>query len=106
MLGYSHPAAQFTSPSWAPASGPVVVYGRRWCGLSQSVRRYLDRAGIPYRYVDLDLNPHDETRLAWVTGGRVHSPIVSIGGQMLVQPTIGELERALRSPNRQMTTLI
>ena len=36
---------------------PVVVYGTRWCGMTQVIRRYLDRSGIPYRYIDLDLNP-------------------------------------------------
>jgi hypothetical protein len=33
----------------APVSAPVVVYGTRWCGASQMVRRYLDRLGIPTR---------------------------------------------------------
>ncbi|ADB33035.1 glutaredoxin [Kribbella flavida DSM 17836] len=77
------------------AGDPVVVHGRRGCGLTQGVRRYLDRADIPYHYVDLDLNPLDETRLAWITGGRVHSPVVSVGGEVLVQPTTSELELTL-----------
>jgi mycoredoxin len=80
------------------AAGPgarVVVYGRRWCALSQRVRRYLDRIGLPHEYVDLDRNPEAESRLSWITGGRVRTPIVDLGGRVLVQPTIGELERAL-----------
>jgi mycoredoxin len=76
----------------APPVTPVVVYGRRWCAISQMVRRYLDRSGIPYEYVDLDLHPEAEARLTWMTGGRVHSPIVSVGGQLLVQPSIAELQ--------------
>ncbi|HEY0279016.1 MAG TPA: glutaredoxin family protein [Solirubrobacterales bacterium] len=74
---------------------PIIVYGRRWCGISQMVRRYLDRAAIPYEYVDLERHPEQERRLSWVTGGRVHTPVVYVGGEVLVQPTIGELRWAL-----------
>lgn len=79
----------------APPVAPVVVYGRRWCAISQMVRRYLDRLGVPYEYVDLDLHPDAESRLAWMTGGRVYSPVVYVGGEVLVQPSIGELQWAL-----------
>jgi len=75
---------------------PVVVYGRRWCAISQMVRRYLDRVRVPYEYVDLDAHPEAEARLRWLTGGRVHSPAVSIGGDLLVRPSIRELELTLR----------
>jgi mycoredoxin len=70
----------------------IVVYGRRWCALSQMVRRYLDRLGIPYEYVDLDLHPEVEARLSWMTGGHVRTPTVYLGDEVLVQPTIRELE--------------
>lgn len=79
----------------APPMIPVAVYGRRWCAISQMVRRYLDRLGVPYDYVDLDLDPGAEARLSWVTGGRVYSPVVYVGGELLVQPSIGELQWAL-----------
>jgi mycoredoxin len=89
-----------TSPSFAgrrtaPPVIPIVVYGRRWCAISQMVRRYLDRLGVPYEYVDLDLHPEAEARLSWMTGGRVRSPTVYVGGEVLVQPSIRELEWAL-----------
>src|SRR3954471_22864954 len=74
---------------------PLTVYGRRWCGISQMVRRYLDRLGIPYAYVDLDRHPELERQLAWMTGGRVHSPTIRIGDQLLIQPSTRELARAL-----------
>jgi mycoredoxin len=49
----------------------------------------------PYDYVDLDTNPNAQAQLTWMTGGRVHSPIVSVGGQLLVQPSIAELQWVL-----------
>src|ERR687891_2828738 len=83
------------APRPAAPTVPVVLYGRGWCAMSQMARRHLDRMGIPFEYVDLDRHPEVESRLAWLTGGRVHSPVVSVGGEVLVQPTIRELDWAL-----------
>jgi mycoredoxin len=74
----------------------ITVYGRAGCAISQMIRRWLDRRGIPYQYVDVDSNPEVRQRLEWLTGGRVRSPTVVIDGDVLVQPTIQELEWALR----------
>lgn len=88
-----------TAPQRARArarTAPVTVYGRRWCAISQMARRQLDRMGVPYEYVDLDMHPELERRLAWMTGGRVHTPIVEVDGQLLMQPSQHELSWALR----------
>lgn len=74
---------------------PLTVYGRRWCGISQMIRRYLDRLGVPYEYVDMDENPDVESQLSWLTGGRVRSPTIRLGDQLLVQPSTRELAQAL-----------
>ncbi len=79
----------------APPSVPVIVYGTRWCAATQMVRRYLDRMGVPYRYVDLDTDPTAAAQLRWWTGGYVSHPTVYIGGEVLVEPTIRELDWAL-----------
>lgn len=82
-----------SGPSVRPA--PVVVYGTRWCGITQMTRRMLDRAGVPYRYVDLDLDPSAERRLRWMTGGDLRTPVVSVGGEFYEQPDGRELQWAL-----------
>jgi mycoredoxin len=79
----------------APAQAPVVVYGTRWCAASQTVRRYLDRMGIPYRFVDLEQDPLAAAQVRWVAGGTVSHPTVSVAGEILVQPSLDELEWAL-----------
>jgi mycoredoxin len=90
-----------TAPAYAPRGTasttrvPLTVYGRRWCGISQMIRRYLDRLGVPYEYVDMDQNPAVERQLSWLTGGRVRSPTIRLGDQLLVQPSTHELSRAL-----------
>jgi peroxiredoxin/glutaredoxin len=58
-------------------------------------RRYLDRAGIPYRFVDWEAHPEVRSELEWLAGGRLASPTIKLGGQVLVQPSMRELEWAL-----------
>ena len=79
----------------APALAPVGVYGTRWCAASQMVRRHLDRLGVPYSWVDLDLDPTAARQVAWLTGGDISHPTVSVGGEVLVEPSLGELDGAL-----------
>ncbi|WP_052343988.1 glutaredoxin family protein [Kallotenue papyrolyticum] len=79
----------------APPDIPVIVYGTRWCAATQMVRRYLERLGVPYRYVDLELDPQAAQQLRWLTGGYVSHPTVYIGGEILVEPTLRELDWAL-----------
>jgi mycoredoxin len=74
---------------------PVTVYGTDWCGQTQQVRRYLYRAGVPYRYVDLERSPEAVERIRWLTGGSASHPTVTIGGSVLVEPTLDELDEAL-----------
>lgn len=79
----------------APAVAPVTVYGTRWCGATQAVRRHLDRLGVPYRYVDIDRDPEAAARLRWVTGGYLSHPTVEVAGEVLVEPSLYELDWAL-----------
>ena len=81
--------------SWSTATAPVVVYGTAWCAASQMVRRHLQRLGVPYRYVDLEADPVAASQVAWLTGGYASHPTVSVGGSVLVEPSIPELDRTL-----------
>jgi mycoredoxin len=74
---------------------PVVLYGTSWCAQTQLLRRHLERLGVPYRYVDLELHPEVHPALRFLAGGRLSHPVVYAGGQVLVEPTLPELERAL-----------
>jgi len=82
-------------PAWSPATAPVVVYGTSWCAASQMVRRHLQRLGLPYGFVDLETDPVAASQVAWLSGGYVSHPTVSVGGSVLVEPSIAELDRAL-----------
>lgn len=79
----------------ARSIGQIIVYGSSWCGIAMMVRRHLDRMGVPYRFVDWDAHPEVRSELEWLAGGRLASPTVRIGNQVLVQPTFHELDWAL-----------
>ncbi len=86
----------YRRPSITPtAYAPVTVYGTRWCAATQMVRRYLDRLRIPYTYRDMDRDAEAKKQVQWWTGGYASHPTVQVGGDILVEPTMAELEGAL-----------
>lgn len=74
---------------------PVAIYGHRWCGVTQLIRRALDRAGIGYDYVDLDEHPSVHSRLEALTGGRLRTPVVHIDGEWLMEPSLRQVQAVL-----------
>lgn len=92
MIGSYVPAY---GPTRRQQTAPVTVHGTSWCAASQMVRRHLDRLGVPYRYVDLEADPQAAAQIRWLTGGYVSHPTVKVGGEVLVEPTITELDWAL-----------
>jgi mycoredoxin len=82
-------------PDISDAGARVAVYGTGWCAQSQMVRRLLDRLGIPYVYYDLERDPGATQRVSWWTGGYASHPTVQIGGEILVEPSLDEVQWAL-----------
>jgi mycoredoxin len=82
------------------SSSVPIIYGTQWCGMTQMVRRYFDRRGIAYRYIDLDMNPDAKAQLKWLTGGYASHPTVYIDGQVLIEPSINELQWILAGNGR------
>lgn len=83
------PAGTSTPPS---GDDELVVYGTDWCPDVRRSRAVLDRAGVPYRYVDLEQDA-DATRLVrrLQRGSRRIPTLVWRGGDHLVEPTDDEL---------------
>src|SRR5512133_2260254 len=78
-----------------PVESEIIVYGTTWCGMTQLVRRFLDRLGLRYRYLDLEEDANAENQLRWITGGYTNHPTVVIDGQVMIEPEIDELRAAL-----------
>lgn len=74
----------------------LVIYGTGWCPDVRRSRTVLDRAGIPYRYVDLE-HDADATRLVrrLQKGKRRIPTLVWPDGHHLVEPSDDELRTHL-----------
>ncbi len=77
-----------------PLPDVLTVYGASWCGDCRRTQRYLDGAGVPYRYVDLRADPAAQ-RLLDEAGYRAIPVVLTVGGAVLIEPSDQELAAAL-----------
>ncbi len=70
------------------------MYGGSWCVDCHVVTRYLDRHKVPYRWVDLARDHEAQERLT-AMGYRAIPVVVLPDGRTFVEPSTGELARAL-----------
>lgn len=79
-----------------PGVQTLTMYTTVWCGYCRRLKAQLDRAGIPYREVDIE---HDEDAAAFVegvNGGNQTVPTVVLpDGTALTNPTIDEITAAV-----------
>lgn len=76
-------------------STPVTIYSTTWCGHCRRLKRQLDDIGVPYAEVDIDDRAELGKRIEQVTGGYRTVPTVEIGGRMLVNPSVTEVQAAV-----------
>ncbi len=75
----------------------ITMYSTTWCGHCRRLTRQLDEAGIDYRVVDLDDNPQFGDRIVAATGGYRVVPTLEIGEELLVNPSLPQVQAALRA---------
>ena len=74
----------------------ITLYGNTWCGGSRRARLLLDRNGIPYRWIDIDLDEGAAKCVESLNHGYRSVPtIVWADGSMLVEPSEEELAKKL-----------
>lgn len=73
----------------------ITVFSTVWCGHCRRLKRELEGAGIPYEEVDVDVERHHGDRIVALTGGFRIVPTVEIGGAMLVNPSLAQVQEAL-----------
>ena len=74
----------------------VEVYGADWCGDTQRTRRHLDRLGVTYQYINVELDKQASEWVKQQNDGKERKPTVKIGVQVLAEPSDQALEQALR----------
>lgn len=79
-----------TSPTDAnPAR--ITMYGAEWCGDCRRSKALLDRRGVDYEYVDLEVE-FDGAARAKAISGRTNIPVVVFpDGTHFTEPTDAEL---------------
>ncbi len=80
------------------AGAGVTVFGTTLCTDTRRSRALLDGLGVPYAFVDVDL---DEDASSWVraqNGGNRSVPtiVLGAGGPILTEPSESELAEALQ----------
>ena len=73
----------------------IQVYGTDWCGLTFRVREYLMKAQLTYEFFDIERDPKAREFLWAMTDGRFRFPVVVIEHQVVTEPTIADLQRAI-----------
>lgn len=74
---------------------PIQLFGKRWCAHTQMLRRQFDRLGVPYLYRDMERDVQAAAQVRWWTGMEVN-PVLYIDGEVLVEPSMNEVNWALR----------
>lgn len=73
----------------------VTMYSAPWCGHCRRLARQLDEAGIAYEVVDVDEHPQAGERIVAATGGYRTIPTLDIAGELLVNPSLVQVQAAL-----------
>ena len=64
--------------------GSVLIYTHPDCGFSTSARDDLIRNGIPYREIDLSVNPDAWKDVEKLTGGQRSTPVIVDGDNVTI----------------------
>lgn len=73
----------------------TVMFGADWCGDCRRAKLVFDRAGVPYRYVDLVQDP-DAAEVARDISGRTNIPVILYpDASHQVEPSNADLQRKI-----------
>ena len=74
----------------------LTIYSTTWCGYCTRLKNQLDRAGVAYDAVDIEVEPEAEALVKRVNGGNAVVPtVVFPDGTALTNPSITEVQARL-----------
>ena len=69
----------------------IMVYGANWCRDTVRTRRFLNRHGIPYTYVEVDKDLQAAQKVREWNRGYLSTPTLDIEGRIATEPSDDEL---------------
>jgi len=85
-------------PAALPIVDRITVYGADWCGDCRRTKRYLERTGTSFAWVDTAADKQAKAMLN--AAGHLAIPVVLLpGGTVLVEPSDAELAEAIAASN-------
>src|SRR5215471_7383045 len=82
-------------PPPPPVASRVTIYGAAWCEDTRRTRRLLRRLGVAHQYRDVDLDLEAMERATALNKGVRRTPVVTLAGQVLVEPSNETLARTV-----------
>lgn len=73
----------------------LIVYGAEGCRDTNRAVRHLERLGVEFEYHDVDADATALDRAKALNRGERRTPIIDLNGEVLVEPTNGQLTEAL-----------
>lgn len=73
----------------------ILIAGADWCGDTRAALAFLNEAGVPFDYHNVD---EDSTAANWVreqNDGEIKLPTLDVGGRVLSIPDADQLQAAL-----------
>jgi mycoredoxin len=78
--------------------GTLTIYTTIWCGYCTRLKRALDRAGVDYDEVDIELDPAGADIVLQVNNGNATVPTVVLpDGRALTNPAVNDLLGVIRA---------
>lgn len=83
----------------ATTSEGITVFGAPWCGDTKRSQALLDRLGIEYAFVNVDLSPEASAWVAAHSSGKRRIPAIVVAPDqpVLIEPSDPELLSALQA---------
>ena len=81
----------------------ILVYGAEWCRDTARTRRFLNRLGIPYTYIDVDRDPQAVEKVKNWNSGQLSTPTLDIEGLIVTEPSDEELAKILGAESKGAT---
>ena len=78
--------------------GTLTIYTTIWCGYCTRLKRALDRAGVDYAEVDIELDPAAAEFVMTINNGNATVPTVVLpDGRALTNPPVTDLLCAVQA---------